>query len=757
MNKESTEASNSSRISEEDALKQMALENEEICPSNSNISTVNPSNDSTISSSTLSFEKYSQKAVKVFQQITDMMGDFFNSLKPLNASFAQYADSYFKTARDIATRTEKKELTEQEYEDLCVNILAGVAVTGIGAVWSSIKTQDALEKIKSLLRSEADEKINTLSEIIANSENVYDCACDQYNLCVQRSPLDYEDLYEKFEAVRLALYTGQLAQFLDATYKAALNNSFQNDYSYPTLFDVNQQLFESLFNLHEKHSSVDAIIKYHRTAIDEAIIGITKSIKENTSPTPVEFLLAKDPGLMGIAIHNYNPQETIGYSDEGELVGVDEDYLDPDCLSYLRKFEDLYGVAMAYASSSKLAECLVKNNSLEECCLHIQQLCIVPLDYKKHMLIINLNILLGGVLAFLVPLSEGIKWYWSLLIGVIVSVVIAIVSPANSTTQKFMKKLLYVERAIRVSAMNNAGYTKVLDLYAVQTKNTKTWIWILIGVIIGFLGGPLGAIVGGLVGAGLSKFLSEKDHEDNEYDYNSVSTGKVWKGYIITGILTLGIIVTIIMWIIPSSGGKASSSGSMKEDAVQVEAVEEAQIVESDTIYATDITEESQLEKEVISDLYRLYYPDASYVNDKYDDGTPVFSTHLKDKFNELGIKSGYQDKYTKSFNAFFDKISEAEQEYQTLILDYDPFENGQETVNLDLVIKNVKIIDNNNAEVEAVLFNSGDFERKYIMKRENGYFKIDDFIEGNESFRNSVNKEISTLKDNPVEETSDL
>lgn len=89
----------------------------------------------------MSYEKYANKSLAVFHQINDMMGDFFDSIKPLNSAFQQYADAYYLNAHNIAENSKKRELTEQEFDDMVGNILAGAVVTGVGQLWETINTQ----------------------------------------------------------------------------------------------------------------------------------------------------------------------------------------------------------------------------------------------------------------------------------------------------------------------------------------------------------------------------------------------------------------------------------------------------------------------------------------------------------------------------------------------------------------------------------------------------------------------------------------
>lgn len=540
-------------LTQDESLRQMRQEMETSHSMSANIPS--PSSASlqeaqdTPALSGLQFEQYSNMTIRITEEINNYLGDFFNSLKPLNISFAQQADVYYGNARRIAQNAENRQLSEQEFEEVAKNILTGLMINGVGTLLSTIKTQAALEDVKVILRNDAKDKLSSIETILKNIDDVINISEEQFLMAANMKPYDPNDILEKFNVFRLNLYCRNLACFLDATYKAALDNCFQDEYPFPDTFIINQNLFTWLFDLNEKHSSDQAIIEYQRKGINGIIESITKSIKNGTQPTVPEMLLAKDPGLMAVAIHNYNPIETIGYDNEGDPIGVDDDNLEPLCGSYLRNFYDLYILACEHENSSPIAKSLQDNKSLEEACTHILQLYIIPKDYQKRMFVININMFLGGILAFLVSMMYGLAWYWSLLIGVIGLVIMSWLSPTSSVTYKFMKKLNYVERAIIVRMKYKAGYSETVDLQQIEDNNRTSWIFGAIGFFIGAIAGPIGAIVGLLIGLRVSSALKEHDDEKTAYDYENVHTGKPWKGYIMTTILVMAITLTIFAWI----------------------------------------------------------------------------------------------------------------------------------------------------------------------------------------------------------------
>lgn len=562
----------------------------------------------------MNFEEYSNKSLKVFQTINDMMGDFFNSIKTLNSSFSAYADAFYNNARNIGTSLEKRKLTEQEFDEMVGNILAGTVINGVGEVWASVQMQRQLNEVKELLRKDAlandEAKYKAIKGIKENIQDTVDAACEQYDLCVERNST-FDDLHEKFDAMRLALYNQRLVLFLYATYNAAIEDRFQNDYPYPNLYDLNLMLFEFVLDLKEKHSSNEAKTQYYRKEIEKAIDGIASAIKGERVPSVGETLLSMDSGLMGVAIYLSNPTQTIECN-EDELIGVDDDTIEPYCRDFLSKFVALYKECLQFNSTSQLATYLFNNKAFTDGVEHILQLFFVPEAYKKRMLIININIFLSGILAFISSMEYGLKWYWSLLIGVVGFVLIAVLSPGKSTTQKFMKKLNYVERAIKFTALKNAGYQETIDLHAIQIKNNSKWIFAIIGALFGLIFTPVGAVIGFFVGIGLAKFLSDDDEKEQEYDYTAVSTGKSWKGYAVTVVLVIGIILSLIKLIFDSPKAHSSSydyNEYVVETAVGVEETENTEdVVPEVAVSPDDIVAVSPDEIDDVSDTRPIMF-----------------------------------------------------------------------------------------------------------------------------------------------------
>lgn len=706
-----------------------------------------------------------REVVRVFKDISNYMGDFFNSLKPVDAHFAQLADEEYAKASQLAS---KENLTEEEFDDMMVNILSAITITGVGEMFKTIQTAQALNEVKKILREEARQKLKLFKKTKKSMSTIYEAANERFQEVSQNLD-DPDDIYEKFCALRIAMYNDLLLEFLIATYEAANENKFQGEFNYPVLFFLNQSfLYNWILCIDEKTSSEEATLNTRRKYIKSFIEKIERTITDNLTPTPEEIVFAKDPGLMAVAIHDYNPYETIGYTDDGDEVGVDSNSLHPDCADELRIFYDLYKVGDANSTQSDLANSLVQNKSLEEGVLHILNLFSVSMDYKKRMMSVNINLFLGGILGFVVSMAYGLKWYWSLGIGVVCCVLMAKASREKSITRKFMKKLNYVERAIKMTALNNGGYTEPINLQQIDVNNKSGCLLAVIGFLIGCIGGPIGAIVGALVGFGINKFLNSEEKLNNEYDYDSVSTGKAWKGYMVTAMLVIGIIAGIIRWIAPSSElrsvfGLDKSSTDVVEACYAENGATEIVVAEE---AGAPTSRQEEIANEAEKALYIIYCHSENETNSLAEYGDPIYSEHFKNKYKELRITEKESKRlagssgYTKAFDQLLNEVSKAESETDSpVILDCDILFQSQETPsNFDLIINNIDVTDENNVTIDALMkeYSDARWARKYVLKRENGVFKIDDIINNGISTRKSLEEDIKEAYNSKSNEAMD-
>lgn len=767
---------NQNNLSQEDALAAMKGQLEE--SSNDTTATNNPAVEGVTAPISRAKKAYpvanqsvaltpldQRKVVRVFEDISNYMGDFFNSLKPVDAHFAQLADEEYAKARQLAS---KDNLTEQEFDDMMVNILSALTITGVGEMFKTIQTAQALNEVKKILREEARQKLKLFKKTKKSMSTIYEAANERFQEVSQNLD-DPDDIYEKFCALRTAMYNDSLLEFLIATYEAANENKFQGEFNYPVLFFLNQSfLYNWILCIDEKTSYDEATLNTRRKYIKRFVEKIERTIINDLTPTPEEIVFAKDPGLMAVAIHDYNPYETIGYTDDGDEVGVDSNSLHPDCADELRIFYDLYKVGDSNSAQSDLANSLVQNKSLEEGVIHILNLFSVSMDYKKRMMSVNINMFLGGILGFVVSMAYGLKWYWSLGIGVVCCVLMAKASREKSITRKFMKKLNYVERAIKMTALNNGGYTEPINLQQIDENNKSGCLPAVIGFLIGCIGGPIGAIVGALVGFWITKLLNSEEQPNNEYDYDSVSTGKAWKGYMVTAILVIGIIAGIIRWIAPSSGlrpvfGSDKSSTEVVEAGYAENGATEI-VVAEEAVAPTSRQEEIANEAEKA--LYIIYCHSEDETNNMAEYGEPIYSEHFKNKYKELGITEKESKRlagssgYTKAFDQLLNDVSKAESETDMpVILDCDILFLGQETPsNFDLIINSINVTDENNVNIDALMKKYSDdrWARKYVLKRENGVFKIDDIIDDGSSTRKQLEEDIKLAYNSNGNEVTD-
>ncbi len=91
--------------------------------------------------------------------------------------------------------------------------------------------------------------LNHCNSLIEEMPLILDTAIDNFYQEFEGEST-FGKLTSVFNTLRETLYLNQLLQYLQATYEAALEGSFQNFFVYPSLFKINQYLlYEVLTNI----------------------------------------------------------------------------------------------------------------------------------------------------------------------------------------------------------------------------------------------------------------------------------------------------------------------------------------------------------------------------------------------------------------------------------------------------------------------------------------------------------------------------
>lgn len=531
------------KVAMNDALAEMQSE-----MTASETATQQPLSDSDASSLTqvgesLDYNTYLIKTPEIIKQIDDLMGDFFNSIKNVNIQFASYADAFYENARKISY---KDKITEDEFNEMAVSQIAGMTINGIANLWNSIRMMQNLNTIKKFLAREATNKLQDIKDIDNIMPEIVNAAVAQYYKRYEDGA-DCQKLYDAFNAMRLTLYSQNLVTFLVATYEAALENKFQNEVTYPNMYDMNAWMLNILIGDDDKLSSDEAKLAKYRANIKTLIERMTQTMKSNSAPSPEECILAMDQGIMGVAIHDCYPLSLTTAYEDG-FVTVDEESFLPASAEFYHEFYNLYATAEENPIHP-LANALLNNGIFTETINNYAQFHKEANKFGKRNLWMNINVILIAALAFVSGMYNDWKWYWATLFAFAVGSVFAMLSPFKSTKKRFLKKVTYIERTIQKSSLVASGYVETLDLKAIEIKNRKGYLLAFLGLCLGAIFGPIGAIVGALVGFGIAGGFNDDDPDEEDYDHTKVKTGNMFVVYFMTILLTAAIIAVIVKWI----------------------------------------------------------------------------------------------------------------------------------------------------------------------------------------------------------------
>ncbi len=682
--------------------------------------------------------------LKLIYQTELLLGDFFKKLKEVDEKFNTCAQYCFGKADKIMSSI--KNPSEEEKKLAIAYTAAALTVKGIGSLWQAVQTEQQLRGIIKIFASEAPDKLPYIGMLIDMADMGSDVA---FTMLLNSTSID--SVLENLEVYRSLDYTFRLANYLYAVYDASLNGSF-TELPYPTMFDVNKALLANLAHIDKKDTEELQLTsnRVELTKVAERISSVMNG--DQKLPELLDVLLASDEQLTAAAISMGLPgpemfKEEENDSEESRHFPFENLNQCPESLDYVSSFSYLLSCGDSHAISEKIKS----NGTLKSIADYIEEFKKNQSQFDSRERLYAINAYLLGAVFFLFfwHVFEW-KWYWSLIVGVVMSIIGFKVAPYSDLGQNCRHKAILLERELYKNTKFQGGFTDVINFHEIRRKNNYVFAGALIGGIIGIFGGPLTFIGGCVLGAFIGHLI--KSHKTEDENWRNISIGSGWKAKLCCGILSISFLLLLLGWIFgyQSPNFKSKSTGNSAEnnrvvDNGYVSSTNNHQSDEaiSASILSEDtVVKDNSIESEIEKTLYNIY--SSPNMDETFPDGTPLFSDNFKKKVKGLGTIENIMP-YTNSFMSLQEKATE------DFILDYDLLVNAQEDpINMDLEIKNIKVIDNDNVEVSAIYINNNrKYNRIYVMKRENGTFKIDDFIDDGESVRNWINSEIKLIEAN--------
>lgn len=158
-----------------------------------------------------------------------------------------------------------------------------------------------------------------------------------------------------------------------------------------------------------------------------------------------------------------------------------------------------------------------------------------------------------------------------------------------------------------------------------------------------------------------------------------------------------------------------------------------------------EVNAEVSVAEKAIIDLYRCYYSE-EMMSGQLDHRT--YSEEIKKTFSAAGINSSIIDPFSRGFQALIDRAEDVGSRNNDVIIDEDLLWGGQGDVsNFNLEITGVEVIDDDHVLIKTKFTNFNTAPQNFLMIRENGTFKIDDFVDGDDSFRKFLQSEIKRVE----------
>ena len=482
--------------------------------------------------------KPEKSPLHVIEEISNDMAQFFDTLKEFEAKTGQIADMWFRNADIIVASN--GDLNQKQQEEFFVNITLGVSAIGIANIFTTISKAVQLEKVKGLLRKQADDRLNGLLENIEGLEYVCKIAFTRF-----QEASTYTDRQKSFIEYRRSSYYLDCAKYLIATYQAALENKFQDSVPYPSFYRIDCEIFYSQVTNTRRASSKEAILEAKIETIVKTAEEGSHALVENREPSVSAGLLGSDEAITGMAVLDVMP--IISINEEGEVAtSLSSDDENEETLSFLRKDSPLFKLMvlreMAEGKNTPFALAVKKNAVLNSVTSHCMAIGATYKEYNSINMLHTINTLLCGVLFFCIAFVVwDFAWYWSIGFGVLGYFIAIMMAPWTSLKNKYNDKIAMICSCIQQEAKMASGHAE--DILSQINTATKKRLWaIILGGIIGLCGGPIGLVIGLILGASLGGFFDGKEKKVQVEDYASFSIGSKVKPIIIMCLLSILII-----------------------------------------------------------------------------------------------------------------------------------------------------------------------------------------------------------------------
>lgn len=488
--------------------------------------------------STEAVDRTASIQVGLLRVVDSMMGEFLDSLKSVDASFAECADVYFAQASMLA---EKKDLNDDEMAEVVGNIVIGGAIKGVGNIWKAVKTDKHLNSVKAILAREGEAKVETLQAMKGLFEVMIDIIADRL-----WDTETYEDAKIYFDELRLQRYLINVNDYLLDSYRQAMSRNEFTALPFPSYYRTNQDILFSYLTSPERASSENAVKENRRQAVESLVEGVREAVTSGRAPDVSEFILASDSQIMAVAINTYLDVNMFSeiYSE------FDDDSHDvmPESLYNMEIFENLYYEAEE-TPESQLSKFVLNNEALERSVLHSEQADDVDEKFNQRILLFRINCGIVAVAFFLgAMVMFDWAWYWCTAVGIVAGLIAFKMSPESPWEGLCQAKTVCIQRKLVLDNLNEAGYVETINISELASGNKKLWLWVIVGAIVGLITPvPLGWLWGALLGGWLGSPGSSKKFGD--YDYTAIRLGSGWKAQTVSAVFTALIVYFLYLLI----------------------------------------------------------------------------------------------------------------------------------------------------------------------------------------------------------------
>ncbi len=488
--------------------------------------------------------------LKLFHQIDYIVGNLYQEVSAINASFGKISSSFFSLASDYEKEAERKgddSLDSDEAKAALILEASGMAISNLAKFVSLIKEQHTYNQVITILRNEAEAKSDFVKSQLPNLKQMVN-----YNATLLDQSIGFglgkddkllrdhkafrnhykDDIKEKLSMLRNSLYHWRLLEYLDRQF-VYWKNGQTTEENMPDFGDINREILENLYPDNDGTDNKASEETKQTNSARRACYELGSAFNLSIPPD--------DPGFMNELPSTITARVVAVVMDKQlfattmSLVGYEEWSLIQETCLYSKKCREPKPPLAPTAET-------IKNEVFGTLSPYVDEYTKIDKQNGRRANVNFINALLasvsGGIISF-----DTIDTMWIKIVATLAIAFLAfqmafktIKKVNDKYTYKLEKLSLYIQNQMLKLSGESIKLKKIRD---VSDSIVKAILWGVVGLIAGsFVIPPFGTIIGGLIGFTHGLDGNEEVRHSDGSEYKKMKTGNGWFSYVVLTLLS---------------------------------------------------------------------------------------------------------------------------------------------------------------------------------------------------------------------------